>query len=146
MELSIRPLVEADKPEWLVMWQGYLTYYKAKIEDEVTEVTWSRLLDKEFGIHGLCAINETGELLGFVHYLYHPVTWSNEPRCYLEDLFASKDARGGGVGRALIKAVYDAADEHGADQVYWLTQDFNEVARTLYDKVATKTPFIKYAR
>lgn len=146
MELSIRPLVEADKPEWLVMWQGYLTYYKAKIEDEVTEVTWSRLLDKEFGIHGLCAVNETGELLGFVHYLYHPVTWSNEPRCYLEDLFASKDARGGGVGRALIKAVYDAADEHGADQVYWLTQDFNEVARTLYDKVATKTPFIKYAR
>ena len=146
MELSIRPLVEADKPEWLVMWQGYLTYYKAKIEDEVTEVTWSRLLDKEFGIHGLCAVNETGELLGFVHYLYHPVTWSNEPRCYLEDLFASKDARGGGVGRALIKAVYDAAYEHGADQVYWLTQDFNEVARTLYDKVATKTPFIKYAR
>ena len=117
MEIAIRPLIEADKSEWLVMWQGYLTYYKAKIEGEVTENTWSRILDTEFGIHGLCAVNETGKLLGFVHYLYHPVTWSSEPRCYLEDLFTSKEARGGGVGRALIKAVYDAADEHGADQV-----------------------------
>ena len=146
MEITIRPLIEADKSEWLVLWQGYLTYYKAEIKDEVTEITWSRLLDKNSGIHGLCAVNEAGKLLGFVHYLYHPVTWSVEPRCYLEDLFTSKDARGGGVGRALIKAVYAAADEHGADQVYWLTEDYNKTAHMLYDKVATKTPFIKYAR
>ena len=146
MEIAIRPLIEADKTEWLVLWQGYLTYYEARVEDQVTEVTWSRLMDNDFGIYGLCAVDEAGKLLGLVHYLYHPVTWSISPRCYLEDLFTAKEARGGGVGRALIQSVYAAADEYGADQVYWLTQDFNEAARTLYDKVATKTPFIKYAR
>ena len=53
-------------------------------------------------------------------------------------------ARGKGVGKALIKAVYEKADEVGASQVYWLTQDFNKAGRRLYDKIATLTPFIKY--
>ncbi len=146
MSISIRQLEPADKQAWLKLWHGYLTYYEADIADEVTETTWSRLLDTESGIFGLCAVDEDGELLGIVHYLYHPVTWSIEPRCYLEDLFTSTNARGQGVGRSLIEAVYKAADEYDADQVYWLTQDFNTTARKLYDKVAIKTPFIKYAR
>jgi GNAT superfamily N-acetyltransferase len=146
MEITVRPLDSADKAEWLKLWQGYLTYYEASVVEKATETTWSRLIDKKFDIHGLCAVDEAGKLLGLVHYLYHPVTSSVSPRCYLEDLFTSKEARGNGVGRALIEAVYAAADEHGADQVYWLTQDFNETARALYDKVATKTPFIKYVR
>lgn len=66
--------------------------------------------------------------------------------CYLNDLFTEQTARGSGVARALIEAVYDAARERGAEQVYWTTQEFNSTARVLYDKVATKTPFIKYAK
>ena len=54
--------------------------------------------------------------------------------------------RGQGVGRALIQAVYDAADAAGAPSVYWLTQDFNAEARRLYDRIGVVTPFIKYAR
>ena len=47
---------------------------------------------------------------------------------------------------ALIKAVYLAADKAGAPQVYWLTQDFNQAARKLYDRVGQLTPFIRYDR
>ena len=39
-----------------------------------------------------------------------------------------------------------AADAAGIPTVYWLTQDFNTTARTLYDRIGTVTPFIKYAR
>jgi ribosomal protein S18 acetylase RimI-like enzyme len=74
------------------------------------------------------------------------VTWAIGPRCYLEDLFVDPNARVNGVGRALIEAVYRAADAAGADQVYWLTAGDNARARALYDKVATVTPFIKYRR
>ncbi|MDD9921010.1 MAG: GNAT family N-acetyltransferase, partial [Boseongicola sp.] len=56
------------------------------------------------------------------------------------------DVRGQGIGRALIEAVYSAADDAGAPAVYWLTQDFNAEARKLYDRIGTLTPFIKYAR
>ena len=45
--------------------------------------------------------------------------------CYLQDLYADPEVRGRGVGRALIEAIYAAADAEGAQGVYWLTQDFN---------------------
>ena len=74
------------------------------------------------------------------------MTGSITNRCYLEDLFVSPDARGLGAGRALIEAVYAAADAAGADQVYWLTAHSNETARKLYDRVGRLTPFVKYRR
>ena len=143
---SLRTLVAADRPHWDKLWRGYLTFYETAVPDEVSEATWRRLLDPEAPILGFCAAEDNGTLLGVVHYLYHPVTWSVGPRCYLEDLFTAAEARGRGVGRALIEAVYAAADKRGADQVYWLTAETNIVARRLYDAVATKTPFIKYRR
>ncbi|HHL43592.1 MAG TPA: GNAT family N-acetyltransferase [Hellea balneolensis] len=111
----------------------------------MSDETWRRLLDPDHVVQGFGAVLD-GHLVGIVHYLFHPVTWSTGPRCYLEDLFTSKDARGQGVGRALIAAVHREAQKAGADQVYWLTESHNRRAQALYDKVATKTPFIKYAQ
>jgi GNAT superfamily N-acetyltransferase len=146
MTFTIRPLQSSDRQQWDQLWQGYLTFYEASVPPHVTDMTWARLMDPESPILGFCAAAPDGKLLGIVHYLFHPVTWSVGPRCYLEDLFTSPEARGKGVGRALIEAVYVAADQRGTDQVYWLTQEFNATARKLYDQVATVTPFIKYRR
>jgi GNAT superfamily N-acetyltransferase len=66
--------------------------------------------------------------------------------CYLQDLFTLPQARGTGVARALIGAVYAAADAAGAAPVYWFTQDFNATARHLYDRIGVLTPFIRYNR
>ena len=66
--------------------------------------------------------------------------------CYLQDLFTAPDARGRGVARALIEAVYAAADAAGTPAVYWLTAEDNYAGRMLYDRVAVKTPFIRYRR
>ena len=143
---TIRPLVAADRSQWDQLWRGYLAFYETHLPDEVSEITWRRLLDPDADIMGFCASQRDGALLGIVHYLFHPVTWSAGPRCYLEDLFTSMESRGKGVGRALIEAVYAAADTSGADEVYWLTAETNTTARRLYDAVATKTPFIKYRR
>jgi GNAT superfamily N-acetyltransferase len=142
----IRTLQPSDRAEWGALWRQYLTFYEAEVPDAVSELTWRRLLDPEAPILGFCAEDVTGRLLGIVHYLFHPVTWSAGPRCYLEDLFTTAEARGQGVGRALIEAVYDAADRRGADQVYWLTAETNTMVRKLYDRVACVTPFIKYRR
>jgi GNAT superfamily N-acetyltransferase len=146
MTFTVRALSPDDREQWLALWQGYLTFYETALPASVTDLTWNRILDPEAPVIGLCASAPDGRMLGIVHYLFHPVTWAAGPRCYLEDLFTSPEARGQGVGRALIEAVYAAADARGADQVYWLTQEFNATARRLYDQVATATPFIKYRR
>ena len=89
---------------------------------------------------------QNNDLVGLVHYIYHPHNWKVEDVCYLQDLFVLHFARGTGVGRALIESVYLAADKNKTSTVYWLTQDYNEQARKLYDNIGSVTSFIKYNR
>lgn len=56
------------------------------------------------------------------------------------------DARGTGMGRALIEAVHAAAVAAGGPAVSWLARDFNATAQTLYDRIGTRSPFVKYNR
>ncbi len=94
---------------------------------------------------GFLAVDETGRLLGFVTFVFHRTTFAINDRCYLEDLFTMAEARGKGVGRMLIEAVFNAAWEKGADQVYWHTAQNNYAGRTLYDKLAEMTN-VKYRK
>lgn len=146
MSISIRPLRAGDYEEWLVLWRGYLAFYETSVDDDITAETWRRLLDPEHTIKGFGALDANGRLIGIVHYLFHPVTWAKSDRCYLEDLFVSPEARVKGAGRALMEAVYKAAEKAGADQVYWLTAESNTTARRLYDRIGQATPFIKYRK
>jgi GNAT superfamily N-acetyltransferase len=142
---TLRPLQAADRARWEQLWQGYLAFYKASVAPEVTEATWARLLDPAEPMHGLVATRD-GAMLGLVHYLYHRSTWTLGDYCYLQDLFTVEEARGQGIGRALIEAVYERARADGASRVYWLTHESNETARALYDKVASRTGFIQYRK
>ncbi len=142
----IRPITLADRADWGGLWQGYLAYYKTVLPDEMYDLAFKRMLtqdDHEF--NGLVA-EKDGELVGLVHYLFHRHGWKVENTCYLQDLYIAPSVRGQSIGRALIEAVYTAADTANAPDVYWLTQDFNKAGRRLYDRVGQLTPFIKYQR
>jgi GNAT superfamily N-acetyltransferase len=143
--IQIRPFNPEDRPAWELLWQGYLTFYKASVPAEVTDVTWQRLNDPAEPIHGLAAVLDN-KIVGIVHYIYHRSTWTISDYCYLQDLFTSEEARGQGAGRALIEAVYERAQAHGASRVYWLTHETNTTAQVLYDKVAARSGFIQYRR
>lgn len=144
--VTIRALAPDDRAEWAAMWHDYLVFYESSVSDEVYDSTFARLLGNDpQDFH--CLIAEIdGKAVGLVHYLFHRHAWRIENVCYLQDLFAKPEARGHGVGRALIEAVYEAADRNGTPVVYWLTQEFNYTARQLYDRVGVKSPFIKYGR
>jgi GNAT superfamily N-acetyltransferase len=66
--------------------------------------------------------------------------------CYLQDLFVSDDARGSGIGRALIAHVYAGARRRGASRVYWLTHESSHNAMPLYDRIADRSGFIQYPK
>ena len=84
--------------------------------------------------------------LGQVDFSDIESCWSIENNCYLQDLFVDPEVRGRSIGRALIEAVYQAADEEGHPNVYWLTQHFNATGRRLYDRVGELSDFIVYNR
>lgn len=140
----IRALTADDHAEWLPLWGGYLSFYETDLPDEQTRLTWNRLLDPQFPIHGALAIRDDGHAVGLVHWLTHAATWSATPYTYLEDLYVDQGARGSGAGRALIAHVSSWARQHGSSKVYWLTHEANATARALYDRVAEHTGFVHY--
>ena len=148
-DLVIRPLEADDEAEWRRLWTAYLEFYESSVPEDVYVSSFRRMLAGNAGepneYRGLLAVTD-GRPVGLVHYLFHRHGWKIENVCYLQDLYADPHVRGLGIGRALIEAVYAAADAGGCPSVYWLTQDFNTTARQLYDRIGTVTPFIKYNR
>ncbi|KAA9107627.1 GNAT family N-acetyltransferase [Microbacterium rhizomatis] len=141
---TITRLSSNDKPDWLALWNGYLTFYETELPGATTESTFRRLTTPGSGLYGALARDEDGRAIGLVHWLTHPATWSTTDYCYLEDLFVVPGARSSGTGAALIAAVRAWAAENGSSKVYWLTAETNHTARRLYDRLATRTGFIHY--
>jgi GNAT superfamily N-acetyltransferase len=147
LAIEVRSARRDDFPAWKELWDGYNAFYGRSGETalplEVTRTTWSRFFDEYEPMHALVAEGD-GQLLGLTHFLYHRTTIQVNPTCYLQDLFTTEAARGRGVGRALIEAVYQRARAAGAGRVYWQTHESNTVAMQLYDKIAQKSGFLVY--
>lgn len=146
MRLTVRPVAPGDRAEWEALWEAYLTFYESSVAPEVYDSTFARLLGSDPQDYSAFVAEQNGRLVGLTHYLFHRHCWKIENVCYLQDLYVHPSARGTGAGRALIEAVYAASDAAKVPTVYWLTQEFNQTARALYDRIADVTPFIKYQR
>ena len=145
----VRPVVADDRARWQPLWDGYNAFYgrhgATALPEAVTDTTWGRFLDPAEPVHALVAERD-GQLIGLTHYLFHRSTILVEPTCYLQDLYTVEAARGAGVGRALIAAVYDAARAAGASRVYWQTHETNATAMRLYEQVAERSGFVVYRK
>jgi GNAT superfamily N-acetyltransferase len=146
-ELVIRHVAGKDFDQWLKLWNGYNAFYgrvgKAELRSDVTEATWSRLLDPAEPMHGLVALSDR-RIIGLAHYLFHRSTISIAPTCYLPDLFTLPAFRGRGVASALIRRVFEEARNGGSERLYWQTHESNTPARHLYDRFAEQSGFIVY--
>lgn len=143
--ITIRGICASDKLGWENLWQQYLHFYRADVSPEISDKTFSKLCQKE-ELVGLVAVNNQGQILGFMHLVYHASTWSDTNYCYIEDLFVDKSARGKNVAESLFNEAYKHAEVRESSRVYWMTQEFNSSARSLYDKIGQRTSFIIYSK
>jgi GNAT superfamily N-acetyltransferase len=136
--IVIRPVGKDERAAWEPLWDGYLAFYKATLAPAASDVAWQRFHDPDEPMFLLGAYVD-GKLTGIVQYLFHRSSWMPGNYCHLQDLFVAESARGLGLGRALIEAVYNKAKAAGASRVHWLTQTSNAQARILYDQLADDT-------
>ncbi len=139
----IRDLQPADEIEWRALWADYLAFYEVALDPTVTDRTWARLLDAGSVVAARVAA-VPGGLLGFAIHMHHPSTWVMGEDCYLEDLFIAANARGLGIGRALIGDLQALAQDRGWHRLYWHTDEGNTRARALYDSIVPSDGHIRY--
>jgi GNAT superfamily N-acetyltransferase len=144
-DVVIKPVGADERAAWEPLWQGYLAFYKATLAPIATDTAWTRFHDAAEPMHLLGAYAD-GKLTGIVQFLYHRSTWTPGNYCYLQDLFVADGARGLGLGRKLIEAVYETAKAAGCSRVHWLTQNDNATARLLYDGIADNPGFMQYRK
>lgn len=141
--MDVRPLQPADRPDWEPLWAGYLRFYDSEVSPEVTEATWQRIVGDDEQCGGYAAVAD-GAVVGILHYVVHPTTWSLGPECHLGDLFVAAEHRGAGAARAMIDRLVEQGRSSGWSGIDWITAADNDTAMRLYDRVAHRTTWIRY--
>ena len=140
---TIRAALPSDEAAWRELWKGYCDFYQARLPAEVTQRTWTRILDPDSQI--MCVVAEVdGQVYGFANCVVHENTWETQAVCYLEDLYVRPGARGRGIGGALVEWLRNAMRAEGWARLYWTTRRDNAEARRLYDRFASTDDFVRY--
>ena len=137
MTITVRDFHEDDYAQWLPLWDGNNQGHK---NESVTEETWNRIISPIFPVHGLGAY-EDGKLVALLHYVLHPVTGHIDPVCYMQDVYVDPDHRRKGVARTLVEYLAAIGQEQDWARIYWLAEQDNTAAQSLYKNVGIKLDF-----
>ncbi len=79
-----------------------------------------------------------GEIVGMALYFTNFSTWSGRDGLYLEDLYVTPEARGTGLGKALLRRIARIAVTRGCARVEWSVLDWNEPALRFYRSLGAR--------
>lgn len=141
MTASIRKPHAGDREQWATLYRDYAHRYP--VTDEVLATVWSWILDTGHEVEALVA-DDGGRLVGFAHFRAFARPTSATYGGYLDDVFVTPQARGGGIAEALLSRVAAIGAERGWTVLRWITAETNYRARAKYDKVAVRSDAVTY--
>ena len=128
----IRPATPADVPTILRFVRELAAFER---EPDAVEATEPMLADALFGAQpaaeAVIAEGASGAV-GFALFFHNFSTWKGQRGLYLEDLYVTPDARGAGVGAALLRHLAGLALDRGCARFEWSVLDWNEGAIRFY--------------
>ncbi|NGO79778.1 GNAT family N-acetyltransferase [Streptomyces sp. YC504] len=135
----IRTATPADIPVIHQMVRDLATYEKAPEEANATqEQLHTALFGEQPAAYSLIAENEAGEPVGFCVYFLNFSTWRGVHGIYLEDLYVSPEARGGGHGKALLTELARICVERGYGRLEWSVLDWNAPSIAFYEALGAR--------
>ncbi len=132
MTLSIRPATRADLPLIAQFIRDLAEYEKLSHEVRFDEAV---LGERLFGARPYAEVligEIDGQAQGFALFFHNFSTFEGKPGIYLEDLFVRPEARGSGLGKALLQRLAALAVERDCARLEWWVLDWNAPAIGFY--------------
>ena len=130
--MQIRPARREDVPVILELIHDLAIYEK---EPHAVRNTVQALEANLFGEHPAIfahVATEQGTVQGFALWFLNYSTWEGVHGIYLEDLYVRPEARGKGMGKALLRTLAGIAVERGYARVEWCVLNWNEPSIRFY--------------
>ena len=80
-----------------------------------------------------------GAAQGFALFFHNFSTFEGRPGIYLEDLFVRPDARGAGLGKALLVHLAELAVQRGGARLEWSVLDWNAPSIGFYKALGARS-------
>ncbi|MEO5707116.1 MAG: GNAT family N-acetyltransferase [Alteraurantiacibacter sp.] len=138
MVLTIRPATAADVPLIAALIRELADYEKLAHEVRFDEATLSAKL---FGTRPYAEVligEVDGVAQAFALFFHNFSTFEGKPGIYLEDLYVRPQARGAGLGKALLRHLAALAVERDCARLEWSVLDWNAPAIGFYGALGAR--------
>lgn len=144
--IEVRPVREKEFEALLPLIAAYQRFYEVDdVDDDRNRSFFRRFLAPSADGELLAARDAGGALLGYACLYWHFSSTRAVETVLMNDLFVVPEARGDGVGRALIEASRDVARARDAAWLEWATAPDNHTAQRLYDSMTSeKSTWLEY--
>jgi GNAT superfamily N-acetyltransferase len=135
---EIAPVSADHYEELLPLIAAYQRFYEVDDVDEARNREFFRrfLAPSEVGL--LLGARAEDRFLGYACLYWHFSSTQAVETVLMNDLYVDAEARGRGVGRALIEASAEVARTRGAAHLQWATAPDNHTAQRLYDSTGAE--------
>ncbi len=79
-----------------------------------------------------------GAVVGIAVWFFNFSTWTGRHGIFLEDLFVDPAVRGGGVAKALFRALAEEAKARDCPRIDWQVLDWNDLAKDFYRRLGAR--------
>ena len=141
--LEIFDIQQKHYEVWIELYHKYAEYYQVDIPKDNFDLTWKWLISENYPFWGILA-DVDSKIVGFAHFRSLPSPLDSCEVGFLDDLFVLQEYRGKKIGYSLIEKVHQIGKSKNWPYINWITKDDNYTARTLYDKISTKTDWNFY--
>ncbi|MER6217463.1 GNAT family N-acetyltransferase [Streptomyces sp. NPDC001674] len=143
----IRPARPEDLPRLAELIHAHVAYEKAAPRPaDLAGRLGPRLFAEGARLWVLLAETPDGTVAGYAACSEEFAFWDASPYLHMDCLYLAEEARGHGLGAALMAGVAALARERGLGHVEWQTPDWNEGAIRFYDRLgAGSRPKRRYA-
>lgn len=142
--LLVTKLLTEDKTQWEQLYKEYASFYSMPMPQSTLDLVWSWINSETSSFYGIALRNTEGKIIGIAHYRSMPSPVRGAIVGFLDDLYIHPESRGGNGVKEIFKYLRAECNVNNWPFMRWITKENNFRARSVYEKVASKTEWVTY--